>query len=123
MARTVAELSPGARIADCIRLGAIAKTSPLSVIGPALSNAGKASQAALGKPFKMRWGKLRRPVDGVRKEVLAHALTLNRKPLPPLLPPSRIYARQTPGKASGIWRILCLFGPHPALAERHWRQP
>jgi len=58
----------------------------------------KANQMAFGKPFMKRWGKLRRPVDGVRKEVLAHALKLNRKPLLPLLPPSRIYARQTPGR-------------------------
>jgi len=43
MARTVAELPPGARITDCISLGVIAKTFPLPALGPALSKTGKAS--------------------------------------------------------------------------------
>ena len=43
MARTVAELPPGARIADYISLGVITKTFPLSVIGPVLSKTGTAS--------------------------------------------------------------------------------
>ena len=43
MARTVAELPPGARITDYISLGVITKTFPLSAIGPVLSNTGKAS--------------------------------------------------------------------------------
>ena len=43
MARTVAELPPGARITDYISLGVITKTFPLSTIGPVLSNTGKAS--------------------------------------------------------------------------------
>src|SRR5664279_223658 len=43
MARTVAELPPGARITDYISLGVITKTFPLSVIGPVLSSTGTAS--------------------------------------------------------------------------------
>jgi len=43
VARTVAELPPGARITDYISLGVITKTFPLSAIGPVLSNTGKAS--------------------------------------------------------------------------------
>jgi hypothetical protein len=43
VARTVAELPPGARITDYISLGVITKTFPLSTIGPVLSNTGKAS--------------------------------------------------------------------------------
>ena len=43
MARTVAELPPGARITDYISLGVITKTFPLSAIGPALLKTGKAS--------------------------------------------------------------------------------
>jgi len=43
LARTVAELPPGARIADYISLGVITKTFPLSVIGPVLSKTGTAS--------------------------------------------------------------------------------
>lgn len=43
MARTVAELPPGARIADYISLGAITKTFPLSIIGPVRSRTGKSS--------------------------------------------------------------------------------
>ena len=43
MARTVAELPPGARITDYISLGVITKTFPLSAIGPVLSQTGKAS--------------------------------------------------------------------------------
>ena len=43
MARTVAELPPGARITDYISLGVITKTFPLSAIGPVLSKTGKAS--------------------------------------------------------------------------------
>ena len=43
MARTVAELPPGARITDYISLGVIAKTFPLSTIGPVLSRTGTAS--------------------------------------------------------------------------------
>ena len=43
MARTVAELAPGARITDYISLGVITKTFPLSSIGPVLSNTGKSS--------------------------------------------------------------------------------
>lgn len=43
MARTVAELPPGARITDYISLGVITKTFPLSSIGPVLSNTGKSS--------------------------------------------------------------------------------
>ncbi len=43
MARTVAELPPGSRITDYISLGVIAKTFPLSIIGPVLSKTGKAS--------------------------------------------------------------------------------
>lgn len=43
MARTVAELPPGARITDYISLGVITKTFPLSVIGPVLSKTGTAS--------------------------------------------------------------------------------
>ena len=43
MARTVAELPPGARITDYISLGVITKTFPLSIIGPVLSNTGTAS--------------------------------------------------------------------------------
>lgn len=43
MARTVAELPPGARITDYISLGVITKTFPLSSIGPVLSNTGESS--------------------------------------------------------------------------------
>ena len=43
MARTVAELPPGARITDYISLGVITKTFPLSSIEPVLSNTGKSS--------------------------------------------------------------------------------
>ena len=43
MARTVAELPPGARITDYISLGVITKTFPLSSIAPVLSKTGKAS--------------------------------------------------------------------------------
>ena len=43
MARTVAELPPGARITDYISLGVITKTFPLSSIGPVLSNTGRSS--------------------------------------------------------------------------------
>ena len=43
MARTVAELPPGARITDYISLGVITKAFPLSSIGPVLSNTGKSS--------------------------------------------------------------------------------
>jgi len=43
VARTVAELAPGARITDYIGLGVIAKTFPPSVIGPVLSKTGTAS--------------------------------------------------------------------------------
>ena len=43
MARTVAELPPGARITDYISLGVITKTFPLSSIGPVLSTTGRSS--------------------------------------------------------------------------------
>jgi len=43
VARTVAELPPGARITDYISLGVITKTFPLSSIGPVLSDTGKSS--------------------------------------------------------------------------------
>jgi len=43
VARTVAELPPGARITDYISLGVITKTFPLSSIGLVLSNTGKSS--------------------------------------------------------------------------------
>jgi hypothetical protein len=43
VARTVAELPPGARITDYISLGVITKTFPLSSIGPVLSQTGTAS--------------------------------------------------------------------------------
>lgn len=43
MARTVAELPPGARITDYISLGVITRTFPLSVIAPVLSKTGRAS--------------------------------------------------------------------------------
>lgn len=43
MARTVAELPPGARITDYISLGVITKTFPLPVIAPVLSRTGKNS--------------------------------------------------------------------------------
>jgi hypothetical protein len=43
VARTVAELPPGARITDYISLGVITKTFPLSSIGPVLSSTGTAS--------------------------------------------------------------------------------
>jgi hypothetical protein len=43
VARTVAELPPGARITDYISLGVITKTFPLSTIGPVLSKTGTAS--------------------------------------------------------------------------------
>ena len=43
MARTVAELPPGARITDYISLGVITKTFPDSVIGSVLARTGKAS--------------------------------------------------------------------------------
>ncbi len=43
MARTVAELPPGARITDYISLGVITKTFPLSSIGSVLSQTGTAS--------------------------------------------------------------------------------
>ena len=43
MARTVAELPPGARMTDYISLGVITKTFPLSSIGPVLSKTGTAS--------------------------------------------------------------------------------
>ncbi len=43
MARTVAELSPGARITDYVSLGVIAKAFPLSAIGTVLSKTGKGS--------------------------------------------------------------------------------
>ena len=43
MARTVAELPPGARITDYISLGVITKTFPLSSIEPALLSTGKSS--------------------------------------------------------------------------------
>jgi len=43
VARTVAELPPGARMTDYISLGVITKTFPLSSIGPVLSKTGTAS--------------------------------------------------------------------------------
>jgi hypothetical protein len=43
VARTVAELPPGARITDYISLGVITKTFPFSVIGPVLLKTGTAS--------------------------------------------------------------------------------
>jgi hypothetical protein len=43
VARTVAELPPGARITDYISLGVITKTFPLSSIGPVLSKHGNRS--------------------------------------------------------------------------------
>jgi hypothetical protein len=43
VARTVAELPPGARITDYISLGVITKTFPASIIGSALSKTGTAS--------------------------------------------------------------------------------
>ena len=43
VARTVAELPPGARITDYISLGVITRTFPLSIIGPVLSPTGTAS--------------------------------------------------------------------------------
>jgi hypothetical protein len=43
VARTVAELPPGARITDYISLGVITKTFPLSIIAPVLSKTGTAS--------------------------------------------------------------------------------
>jgi hypothetical protein len=43
VARTVAELPPGARITDYISLGVITKTFPLSSIGPVLSTTGRSS--------------------------------------------------------------------------------
>jgi len=43
LARTVAELPPGARITDYISLGVITKTFPDSVIGSVLARTGKAS--------------------------------------------------------------------------------
>jgi hypothetical protein len=43
LARTVAELPPGARITDYISLGVITKTFPVSAIGPVLARTGKAS--------------------------------------------------------------------------------
>ena len=43
MARTVAELPPGARITDYISLGVITKTFPDSAIGSVLARTGKAS--------------------------------------------------------------------------------
>ena len=43
MARTVAELPPGARITDYISLGVITRRFPLSTIGSVLSSTGKAS--------------------------------------------------------------------------------
>lgn len=43
MARTVAELPPGARITDYISLGVITKTFPLPAIGAVLSKTGKGS--------------------------------------------------------------------------------
>jgi hypothetical protein len=43
VARTIAELPPGARITDYISLGVITKTFPLSVIGPVLLKTGTAS--------------------------------------------------------------------------------
>jgi hypothetical protein len=43
VARTVAELPPGARITDYISLGVITRTFPLSIVGPVLANTGKAS--------------------------------------------------------------------------------
>jgi hypothetical protein len=43
MARTVAQLPPGARITDYISIGVITKTFPFSSIGPVLSNTGKSS--------------------------------------------------------------------------------
>lgn len=43
MARTVAELRPGARITDYISLGVISKTFPVSAIGPVLAKTGRAS--------------------------------------------------------------------------------
>jgi hypothetical protein len=43
VARTVAELPPGARITDYISLGVITRTFPLSIIGPVLSLTGTAS--------------------------------------------------------------------------------
>jgi hypothetical protein len=43
VARTVAELPPGARITDYISLGVITKTFPLPSIGLVLSNTGKSS--------------------------------------------------------------------------------
>lgn len=43
MARTVAELPPGARITDYISLGVISKTFPVSAIGPVLAKTGRAS--------------------------------------------------------------------------------
>jgi hypothetical protein len=43
VARTVAELPPGARITDYISLGVITKTFPLSSIGLVLSQTGTAS--------------------------------------------------------------------------------
>jgi hypothetical protein len=43
LARTVAELPPGARITDYISLGVISKTFPASAIGAVLARTGKAS--------------------------------------------------------------------------------
>jgi hypothetical protein len=43
LARTVAELPPGARITDYISLGVISKAFPLSAIGPVLEETGTAS--------------------------------------------------------------------------------
>lgn len=43
MARTVAELPPGARITDYISLGVISKAFPVSAIGPTLEKTGTAS--------------------------------------------------------------------------------
>src|ERR1039457_6356856 len=43
VARTVAELPPGARITDYISLGVITRTFPLSAIGPVLAKTGTAS--------------------------------------------------------------------------------
>ena len=55
MARTVAELPPGARITDYIDRGVITKTFPLSNIGQALSKTGP--PASVRATCRRRWAR------------------------------------------------------------------
>ena len=105
MARTVAELPPGARITDYISLGVITKTFPLSSIGPVLSNTGKSSVRQRDLPAQV-----------VVYYVIALALYMQssyREVLRCLLEASPVAARSI-GWCSGCGQIRHLSGPHAA---------